>query len=195
MTDKKSALRKEAFAARKAAHEAGHDHVANDHLIGLLDTMAGAVVAAYMPIRTELSPLPTMEHLCARGRRVCVPVIRGPGQALDFREWRPGCVMVNGPFGAAVPQDGATLTPAIVITPLVAWDRTGGRLGYGGGFYDRSFAELGTARAVGFAYGAQELLSVPREPTDWPLDLIVTETGVLQPAHPDPDLAPGTPGA
>ena len=187
--DAKSAARATAFAARKLAHASAKAKTrpANDHLIHAIGPARGHVISAYMPIRTELSPLPAMEHLHAAGARLCVPVIAGRGRPLDFREWTPGCAMENGPFGAQVPATGDWLVPDTLIVPLVAFDARLNRLGYGGGFYDRSLERLRAAaptRAVGFAYAAQELPDVPQEPTDQPLDLLVTENGPLAPPAP-----------
>jgi 5-formyltetrahydrofolate cyclo-ligase len=102
---------------------------------------------------------------------------------LKFQEWTPELEMVDGPFGASVPANGELLLPDVLITPLVAFDRKGFRLGYGGGFYDRSFEELSAIKpviGVGFAYSAQELKRVPTEPTDHQLNAIVTETDVYR---------------
>jgi len=112
-----------------------------------------------------------------------VPVIEGPGMALTFARWSPGCALKEGPFGAMIPAQGEVMTPEIVIVPLVAFDRRGGRLGYGGGFYDRTLELLRAARptmAIGFAYGAQEDDSLPLEATDQPLDMVVTEAEVIE---------------
>ena len=90
--------------------------------------------------------------------------------------------MVKGDFGAFIPETGDWMEPEILIVPLVAFDRKGGRLGYGGGFYDRTLEMLRAERptmAIGFAYTGQEAGDLPLEPTDQPLDMIVTETGVL----------------
>ena len=177
----KARVRKLAFAARRAAHGTGLDARGCAHLERLLERLPeGCVVAGYMPIRTEISPLPVMAALAARGVPVCVPVIRGAGRALVFSRWSPGCAMVDGPFGAAVPRNEDLLVPDILITPLLAFDAQGHRLGYGGGFYDRTFAALrqgGGAIGIGFAYDAQERDDLPVEPTDQPLDAVVTETG------------------
>jgi 5-formyltetrahydrofolate cyclo-ligase len=108
----------------------------------------------------------------------------GAGQALQFRAWTPGCALVPGTFGAQIPAAGNWIEPEILIVPLVAFDRTGGRLGYGGGFYDRTLQLLRSRRAtlaIGFAYAAQEMADLPLESTDQPLDLIVTEQGVITP--------------
>ena len=91
--------------------------------------------------------------------------------------------MVAGVFGAAIPEVGDWMTPEIVIVPLVAFDRAGGRLGYGGGFYDRTLEGLRAARptlAIGFAYAGQEAEGLPLEATDQPLDMVVTEAGVIE---------------
>ena len=90
--------------------------------------------------------------------------------------------LVPGPFGAMTPERPEFMAPEILIVPLVAFDRRGGRLGYGGGFYDRTMEQLRARRAtlaIGFAYAAQEADALPLEPTDQPLDMIVTEAGVI----------------
>ncbi len=177
----KATARKAAFARRKAAHAAGGDGRAARHLADWLAPHRGRVLAGYMPIRTEIDPRPVMAEMVRHGP-VGVPVIQGPGQPLKFRAWTPDAEMVAGPFGALVPETGAWLVPEVLIVPLVAFDRAGGRLGYGGGFYDRTLARLRAARptlAVGFAYAAQEADRLPLEPTDQPLDAIVTERGVI----------------
>jgi len=112
-----------------------------------------------------------------------VPVIRAAGEPLTFSRWRPGCAMTKGPFGAMVPEDGEAVEPEILIVPLVAFDRSGGRLGYGGGFYDRTLELLRSRRptlAIGFAYTAQEDTQLPLEPTDQPLDMVVTEREIME---------------
>ena len=178
----KAAARKTAFAARKAAQGAGQG-AACDHLTQVIARLGAVPLAGYLPIRTEIDPRPAM---VAHGGPVGVPVILGPGQPLMFRRWTPGVPLVEGPFGAQIPAEGEEITPRLLIVPLVAFDRRGFRLGYGGGFYDRTLEGLraaGPVTAVGFAFAAQELPEVPIEPTDQPLDLIVTERGVLEPAR------------
>lgn len=179
----KAAARKVAFAARKPAHAQGLDEAANRNLLGHLALFRDAkIISAYMPIRTEVSPLATMTILHGQGKRICVPVIQGSNMPLLFREWTPQSVMIQGPFGAAVPEVGALLLPDVMITPLLAFDKACYRLGYGGGFYDRSFEQLGHHKAViglGFAYGAQQVARVPRNETDYQLNAIVSETDVI----------------
>jgi len=182
LEDEKKAARKAAFAARRTAHGQALDGAAQSHLSVLLAAHQGGVLAGYVPIRTEVDPLPVMAQWCGTGC-ACVPVISGAGQPLEFREWTPEARMTDGPFGAAVPAEGAWLRPDVVIVPLVAFDAQGRRLGYGGGFYDRTLERLraaGPVFAVGFAYAAQRADTLPQERTDQPLDAIVTEQGVLR---------------
>ena len=183
--DAKAALRRTAFAARKAANAAGPGEGVR-HLLDALARGPVGVVAGYMPIRTEIDPLPAMRALADAGTRVCVPVIRAAATPLAFHEWTPEAEMIDGPFGARVPRDGAVLEPDTLIVPLVAFSPAGDRLGYGGGFYDRTLMGLRArkpVRAIGFAFAAQRMDLAP-EPTDEPLDLIVTETGPLAPLRP-----------
>jgi len=139
------------------------------------------IISTYMAIRTELDPLPVMKGLFAAGHRIVVPVIVGAGRPLTFKEWTPDAEMIEGAFGAFIPRDGEILTPDMLVVPLVSFDRAGYRLGYGGGFYDRTLELLRAkkpVKAVGYAFAAQEGV-VPVEITDQQLDAVVTESGVL----------------
>lgn len=175
----KAEARKAAFARRKDAHAMGQGTAG--HLSEILSGHRGVPLAGYMAMRTEIDPTAAMEEASAHGP-VGVPVILGEGQPLKFRTWTPGCEIEQGAFGADIPKTGDWMTPEIVIVPLVAFECKGGRLGYGGGFYDRTLEELRARRptlAIGFAYAAQEAESLPLEPTDQPLDYIVTEQGII----------------
>jgi len=188
LAEEKAETRRLAVARRKPAH-AGRSADDADLLVRVLGPDAGKVVSGYMPMRTEIDCLPALAaHVAAgQGGRACVPVIMGPAQPLQFRQWCPTSAMVPGEFGALVPEAGGWLEPDVLIVPLLAFDRRGFRLGYGGGFYDRTLERLRAikpVRAIGFAYSAQEIGEVPIEPTDQPLDLIVTESEVIVPAGP-----------
>ena len=175
--DRKAAARKAAFAARKEAFARGQGQAAA-LLADLLAAHRGRVLAGYMAMRTEIDPTAAM---AAHQGPVGVPVILGAGQALRFREWSPGCAMMAGEFGALIPAEGVWLEPEVVIVPLVGFDARGYRLGYGGGFYDRTLAGLRARHdvmAVGFAFAAQELPEVPIDQYDQRLDVIVTEAGI-----------------
>lgn len=181
----KAAARADAFARRKLAHEAG-TAAQSGYLSEVLAGFRGVPIAGYAPMRTEIDPLPALAEAAAHGP-VGMPVIQAAATPLEFRAWTPGCAMVRGAFGADIPEAGDWIEPEIVIVPLVAFDRSGGRLGYGGGFYDRTLERLRARRAtyaIGFAFAAQEAHGLPLEPTDQPLDLIVTEAGLVMPTTP-----------
>ncbi|MFY9212051.1 MAG: 5-formyltetrahydrofolate cyclo-ligase [Aestuariivita sp.] len=175
----KADARKAGFARRKAAHAAAGPGAAG-LLSEVLAGHRGVPISGYMPIRTEIDPLPAMAEAAAYGP-VGVPVIQGAGLALLFSRWEPDCAMKEGPFGALIPEVDAFFEPEILILPLVAFDAQGNRLGYGGGFYDRTLEMLRARRgtlAIGFAYAGQEGEALPLEATDQPLDMIVTERDV-----------------
>lgn len=183
MTDlksRKTAARKNAFARRQIAYDTANA-AQSGFLSEVLAGYRGVPLAGYAPMRTEIDPLPAMAEAAAHGP-VGMPVIKAAATPLDFREWTPECEMVEGTFGAFIPAHGAWIEPEILIVPLLAFDRAGGRLGYGGGFYDRTLERLRKRRAtlaIGFAFAAQETDELPLEPTDQPLDMIVTEAGII----------------
>ncbi|WP_102107828.1 5-formyltetrahydrofolate cyclo-ligase [Oceaniglobus roseus] len=169
------ARRKAAFAARPAD--------SCRHLSDILRQHRGRPLSGYLPIRTEIDPLPAMAE-AARHGPVGVPVIPGRDMPLRFARWTPDTPLVPGPFGAMVPEAPEWMVPGILIVPLLAFTATGARLGYGGGFYDRTLEVLRAGRptlAIGFAFAAQEAERLPFDPNDQPLDHVVTERGVLTP--------------
>lgn len=173
----KAQARKDCFAARAAAFKAGQGQAA-EILADYLASHGGKALSGYMAMRTEADPMAAMT---AHRGPVGVPVIVAKGQPLRFREWSPGCAMVEGDFKAMIPAEGAWIEPEVLIVPLVGFDARGYRLGYGGGFYDRTLAMLRARRptvAVGFAFAAQELPEVPTDEYDAKLDAIVTEQGL-----------------
>ena len=181
MTDKATA-RAAAFQRRKSADQ-GVAAAANSHLVQAIRKAPGRVISGYWPIRTEIDPRPALHEL-AGDYDLCLPVVEGRGQPLTFRRWAPGMALVPGAFGAKIPEIDEKLVPDILIVPLAAFDEAGYRLGYGGGFYDRTLQKLravGPRTAIGFAYDIQKCGAVPREATDQRLDLIVTETGLHNP--------------
>ena len=186
LAQRKARARAAARSRRAAAHARDADGrlsaAASVHLLRFLQAQHNRPVAGYLPIRTEIDPRPAMAHLARRGP-VGVPVIAGAGRPLGFRLWQPDAPLREAAFGVPVPEDGAPMIPEILIVPLLAFDREGCRLGYGGGFYDRTLEALrarGRVLAVGLAYAAQEADALPREATDQPLDAVITEAGVLR---------------
>jgi 5-formyltetrahydrofolate cyclo-ligase len=140
---------------------------------------AFAVAAAYFPMGSELDPTPLAERLAAAGARLALPAAEQADAPLVFRAWAPGDPLE--PDAAGVPSPGpaaAQLTPDLVIAPVLAFDRRGGRLGQGGGHYDRTLENLRASRAVfvvGLAFSGQELDHIPLQPHDQRLDAILTE--------------------
>ena len=175
----KEIVRQGALLARKKAHESKGDDIDTSLLIDAVFSFSNVeIISGYMPIKTEISPLEAMKKLAYRGKRLCLPVVQSAGKPLFFKEWTPVSSMVRGAFGAQIPENGLVLNPELLIVPLVAFDRNGARLGYGGGFYDRSLDQLRRQKrtiAVGFAYSSQEIEKVPTERTDQQLDMVVTE--------------------
>lgn len=145
---------------------------------------AGAAVALYWPHQDELDTRPLMARLVHEGHRVALPVVVAPGKPLRFRVWLPDGELTDGPYGIPAPGDDAPeLRPDIVAVPLLAFDGQGMRLGYGGGYYDRTLRALrgdgrGAVRAVGLAFAAQEVDKLPVHEGDEPLDAVVTERAV-----------------
>jgi 5-formyltetrahydrofolate cyclo-ligase len=139
----------------------------------------GAIIAGYWPMGDEMDPRPLMLALASRGHALALPVTPPRGQPLAFRAWAPGVALRPGPMGTSEPAEGALVNPDWLLVPLLAFDRAGRRLGYGGGYYDRTLAALPGAKAIGIAYAGQEMAAVPAGPQDFRLPLIATEAGVI----------------
>jgi 5-formyltetrahydrofolate cyclo-ligase len=146
----------------------------------LPDHIKSQIIAGFSPIGDEIDTWPLLKSLRADGHRIALPVVIGPEQPLTFREWRPGCEMETDRFGVAFPGNGPTLIPKLILVPLLAFTASGERLGYGGGYYDRTLQALrsaGEVFACGVAYAGQEVESLPTDAYDERLDGILTETG------------------
>lgn len=146
-----------------------------------------AVIAGYWPIRDEADVRPLLEKL-ATTNTMLLPVTPRDRLQLSFRRWTPGCAMEAGPFGTQHPvgeigEGAAPLKPDVVMVPLLAYTKKGDRLGYGGGYYDATLAALKAEnpalRTVGVAYAGQVVKTLPLEPTDVPLDHILTDNGLI----------------
>lgn len=183
-TDKKAALRSRAAALRAALPAEAHRALARAlaAAIGAELARAGPLcLAAYLPIRSEPDPVGPLSALA--GLTLCLPVVTGPDSPLVFRALRPGAALEEGPFGTRHPPPSAPeLRPDAILLPCLAFDDTGTRLGYGGGFYDRTLAALAAQghrpRAWGHAFAAQRMAGLPREGHDIPLDGVITEAGL-----------------
>jgi len=181
----KAALRLRARAQRANFLKSSHPDAATaaaSHFFSAVALEPHMVVAAYWPIRDELDCRPVLTRLMDSGQPVCLPVVMGDEEPLELRMWEQGVPLYPSGFGTLAPPDDARRAePDIILMPLLGYDRSGTRLGYGGGYYDRTLASMSKLpRLIGFAFAAQELDFIPREPHDVPLDAVVTEQGVLQ---------------
>jgi 5-formyltetrahydrofolate cyclo-ligase len=176
--DHKKNLRSEARARRATLTRADFaERIAR--FAADLEIARGAVIAGYDPIRDEADPRALMSALASLGHALALPCVGAAHTALRFRAWKMGDALVPNVYGIAEPlPDAREIVPDVVLVPLLAFDATGHRLGYGGGYYDRSFESMPDARRIGIAYAGQEYPTVPREAHDHRLDMIVTETGV-----------------
>lgn len=147
--------------------------------------VAGNVVSAYWPMRSEADPRPLALALAAAGARLCLPAF--VGKVMEFRRWEQGDELVPAGFSTFEPRrDAAVLAPSLVLAPLLAFDRRGGRLGWGKGYYDRALNDLDAAAArcggtrpfvVGIGFACQQVAEMPMEAHDRLLDAVVTEQG------------------
>ena len=173
----KGALRARLLAGRGAGVPGAGLALAG-HVLAGGAPRAGAVVAGYWPMRGEIDVRPLLLALLGRGHLVVLPETGSRGEALVFRRWRPGVAMVPGRHGTAAPA-GPVGVPDVVLVPLVGFDARCHRLGYGGGYYDRTLAGLPGARTIGCGYASQQVDAVPAMPHDVALDAVATERGVL----------------
>jgi 5-formyltetrahydrofolate cyclo-ligase len=179
LRDAKAAARKLARIRRAALINADAPMRLAEALLAHHTPAPGVIIAGYWPMGDEMDPRALMLALAAGGHRLALPVTPPRGQPLTFRAWAPGAALRAGPMGISEPISGDELRPDILLVPLLAFDRAGRRLGYGGGYYDRTLAALPGAKAIGIAYAGQEMPEVPAGPQDFRLPLIATEAGVI----------------
>jgi 5-formyltetrahydrofolate cyclo-ligase len=181
ITKLKAALRSEATGCRDALPATERQQAA-ETIAGRLFPVAvpgGAIVSGFMPLKSEINPLPLMRKLAAAGAGLALPVVAGKGRPLTMRGWSFGTPLASGVWGIREPMpDAPVVDPDILIVPLLAFDRRGYRLGYGAGYYDMTLTALRARKpivAIGIAYAAQEVDTVPTTPRDARLDLVLTE--------------------
>jgi len=190
IADQKVAARKAASAARKqAAAIVGRDAASAaiaDNFQQSIPLQHVDAISGFLPIGSEIDTRPLLRKVLEQGVNICLPAVIKRDHPLEFRQWRDGDSLIDEAFGTQAPATTATVVePDILIVPLLAFDRAGYRLGYGGGFYDRSLQKLRRTKrvlAVGVAFAGQETGTVPRDENDQPLDWIITEREAFQPA-------------
>jgi 5-formyltetrahydrofolate cyclo-ligase len=181
----KAALRAEALALRDAlpaaARQAAADAIAARGLP--VEITPVTVVSGFMPMKTEINPIPLMRKLADAGVQLALPAIAGRGKPLIMRAWQFGGPLKSGQWGIREPMPEAReVAPAILIVPLACFDRAGHRIGYGAGYYDMTINALRAKQktiAIGIAFAAQEIPKVPATERDERLDLVLTEREVI----------------
>lgn len=169
-------------AALDSARRAAAAQAMTAHLARVAPWRQAACVGGYWPMGPEIDIRPALEIVAAAGCACALPAVVGRDRPLVFRAWAPGDGLEPGGFGTSVPPASrAAVAPDLLLVPLLAFDARGFRLGYGGGYYDRTIAALRAAgrpvRAVGIAFASQEVETVPVESFDQPLDAVATEDG------------------
>lgn len=151
------------------------------HLERSFPGLVAAKLAFCWPMRGEYDARPLTHTLRERGAVTALPVVVAPGQPLAFREWHPGVSLAAGPLGIPYPASSDPVVPTVVLVPLNGWDEAGHRLGYGGGFFDRTLASLPKRPiAIGVGYEQGRMPTIRPQAWDIPMDWIVTERGVYR---------------
>ena len=180
----RTAERERLIAARRMLDDGEH-RIRSARIAAQLDRRLGDVhgrrLAVYWPVRGEPDLRPWIEQAAARGATFALPVVVGPDRPLEFRAWALGGRLEPGVWKIQVPAEGDAVVPDVVLVPLVGFDRAGHRLGYGGGYYDRTLAALSPRpRVIGVGFASACLPTIEPQPHDVPMDAIVTEDEVIE---------------
>lgn len=188
LDDKKQEARKAASAIRKQAYGADDGSAIERIQAFFIDNVTlgeHSVISGFLPIGSEIDLRPMLADLSDDKHTIVLPCVVGKNVPLLFREWKIGDPLVEESFGTMAPADDAPEhIPNILFVPMLSFDKAGYRLGYGGGFYDRTLEKIRAQKkviAIGVAYGEQLVDEVPRGEYDQPLDLIVTDEGIIVP--------------
>lgn len=178
----KAALRTKARANRASILNSLRPDAARtvaEHFFRAVTLKPTDVVAGYWRIKDEMDVQPILVRLMDTFQPVCLPVVLGDEEPLELRLWEQGAPLYEAGFGTLAPSELAPkVEPDVILMPLLGFDKRGTRLGYGGGYYDRTLERLSKRpRLIGIAYAAQELEDIPREAHDVPLDTVITEKG------------------
>lgn len=183
IADEKKRLREIAVRRRDAIDAGARAGAFDDVDFDFLGLSRPSAISGFHSVGSEADCIVLLKRLAASGHQTCLPVVLR-GKPLVFRAWKPGEALSRGVLDIPVPaEDAPVVVPDIVFVPLLAFDRAGYRLGYGGGYYDRTLKALRARKrivAVGLAFAAQEVEAVPHEKFDERLDYVLTETGVIE---------------
>lgn len=185
LAERKSVIRKDALIRRDALPAAERAKAAETIAAQPFPVAIkpGTIVSGFSPLKTEINPLPLMRALAESGAQLALPVVSGRGKPLIMRAFAFGDALASGQWGIREPKpDAGEVAPDILLVPLLAFDRSGHRIGYGAGYYDMTIAALRKVKpviAAGIAFAAQEIDAVPVSPRDVRLDLVLTEREII----------------
>jgi 5-formyltetrahydrofolate cyclo-ligase len=184
ISDQKTQLRAAAFETRDALPPEMRAQAAETIAARAFPVaVAGKIVSGFMPLKSEINPLPLMRVLAAAGARLALPAIAGRGKPLIMRAYAFGDEFARGQWGIREPKpEAGEVAPDVLLVPLSVFDRAGHRIGYGAGYYDMTIRRLRAMKpvtAIGLAFAAQEISHVPATPRDERLDLVLTEREVI----------------
>ena len=161
------------------AHRSAYSEAITAALLRALPSQPGTLLGFYWPFKGEYDPRALARSLHAQGMRLALPVVVQKAEPVIFREWWPGCVMKSGIWNIPIPADGEPVVPSILLVPVVGFDRRNYRLGYGGGYYDRTLAALPTPpRAIGVGFELSRIATIHPQPHDIPMDQVITERAI-----------------
>ena len=182
----RAALRREKLDARMALDEQTRAALSariEAHLTALLLPLTPQILAFCAPVRGEFDARPLASRLIEQGWQAAMPVVTAVAAPMSFHAWAPSSAMSSDRYGIPIPADGAAVIPDILLLPLLAFDAQGFRLGYGGGYFDRTLAAMvPRPQAIGVGFELGRVADIRPEPHDIRLDAVVTEAGVLRPA-------------
>ena len=166
--------------AQSAAERTAHHDAVTKSLEAALHSPAGRLIGFYWPFKGEYDVRPVARRLHASGARLALPVVVEKARPLIFREWAPGIAMTHGIWNIPIPANGEPVTPDILIVPLVGFDSQRYRLGYGGGYYDRTLAAMAVKpRTIAVGHAFSRLPTINPQPHDIPMDIILTESETI----------------
>ena len=184
LTRWRKAERRRLLAAREGldAHALERARLRIDaHLERAFPGLVSTRLAFCWPMHGEYDARPLLQGLRGRGAVTALPVIVAPGRPLEFRAWHPDIALAPGPLGIPYPEASEAIVPTVILVPMIGWDAAGHRLGYGGGYFDRTLATLDPRpTSIGVGYELSRIATIHPQPWDIPMDWVVTERGVYR---------------